>query len=43
VVAPERAAAVEAMSVLVAEGWGSDNPAFRQLFTSLGFPDASAA
>ncbi|MGH6678144.1 MAG: alpha/beta fold hydrolase [Bradyrhizobium sp.] len=43
VVAPERAPAVEALSVLVAEGWGSDNPAFRQLFTSLGFPHASAA
>ncbi len=43
VVAPQRAAAVEAMAILVAEGWGSDNPAFRQLFTSLGFPDASAA
>ncbi|MDO8293392.1 MAG: alpha/beta fold hydrolase [Gallionella sp.] len=41
-VAPERAAAVEAMATLVAEGWGSNNPAFRQLFTSLGFPDASA-
>ena len=40
---PERAAAVEAMATLVAEQWGSDNPAFRQLFTSLGFPDASAA
>lgn len=43
VVAPERAAAVEAMATLVSEQWGSDNPAFRQLFTSLGFPDASAA
>jgi pimeloyl-ACP methyl ester carboxylesterase len=42
VVAPERAAAVEAMATLVAERWGSHNPAFRQLFTSLGFPDASA-
>jgi len=42
VFAPERAAALEAMAVLVEEGWGSDNPAFRQLFTSLGFPDASA-
>lgn len=43
VVAAERAAAVEAMATLVSEHWGSDNPAFRQLFTSLGFPDASAA
>jgi pimeloyl-ACP methyl ester carboxylesterase len=41
--APQRAAAVEAMAILVSEHWGSDNPAFRQLFTSLGFPDASAA
>jgi pimeloyl-ACP methyl ester carboxylesterase len=24
------------------EGWGRDNPAFRQIFTSLGFPDATA-
>ena len=43
VVAPQRAAAVEAMATLVAENWGSDNPAFRQLFTSLGFPEASTA
>lgn len=43
VVTPERAAAVEAMTTLVSEHWGSDNPAFRQVFTSLGFPDASAA
>ncbi len=43
VVTPERAAAVEAMATLVSESWGSDNPAFRQLFTSLGFPEASAA
>ena len=40
---PERAAAVEAMATLVSESWGSDNPAFRQLFTSLGFPDATTA
>jgi len=43
VVSPERAAAVDAMAILVAENWGSDNPAFRQLFTSLGFPEASTA
>jgi pimeloyl-ACP methyl ester carboxylesterase/DNA-binding winged helix-turn-helix (wHTH) protein len=43
VVTPERAAAVEAMATLVSESWGSDNPAFRQLFTSLGFPDATTA
>lgn len=43
VVTPERATAVEAMATLVSERWGSDNPAFRQLFTSLGFPDATMA
>jgi pimeloyl-ACP methyl ester carboxylesterase len=43
VVTPERAAAVDAMATLVSENWGSDNPAFRQLFTSLGFPEASTA
>lgn len=41
VAAPDREAAVEAMAVLISENWGSDNPAFRQLFTCLGFPDAS--
>ncbi len=41
--APERAAAVEALATLVEDGWGRDNPAFRQLFTSLGFPGATAA
>jgi len=30
----------EAMMVLVRIGWGQDNPAFRQLFTSLFMPDA---
>jgi pimeloyl-ACP methyl ester carboxylesterase len=29
------------MAILISENWGSDNPAFRQLFTCLGFPDAS--
>jgi len=43
VVAPERAAAVEALATLVSENWGSDNPAFRQLFTSLGFPEATTS
>jgi pimeloyl-ACP methyl ester carboxylesterase len=38
---PERAAALEAMATLASEGWGRDNPAFRQLFTSLGFPGAN--
>jgi pimeloyl-ACP methyl ester carboxylesterase/DNA-binding SARP family transcriptional activator len=31
---------MEAMMVLVRIGWGQDNPAFRQLFTSLFMPDA---
>jgi class 3 adenylate cyclase/pimeloyl-ACP methyl ester carboxylesterase len=30
----------EAMTTLVRQGWGSDVPAFRQLFTSLFMPDA---
>jgi pimeloyl-ACP methyl ester carboxylesterase len=42
VVAPESAAALEATKTLVREGWGRDNPAFRQIFTSLGFPEATA-
>jgi DNA-binding winged helix-turn-helix (wHTH) protein/pimeloyl-ACP methyl ester carboxylesterase len=31
----------EAMSALIRVGWGQDNPAFRQLFTSLFMPGAS--
>lgn len=42
VVAPEGEAALEATKTLVREGWGRDNPAFRQIFTSLGFPEATA-
>ena len=30
-----------AMTTLIKTGWGRDNPAFRQLFTSLFMPDAS--
>ena len=30
-----------AMSTLIREGWGQDNPAFRQMFTSLFIPDAT--
>lgn len=30
----------EAMNMLIREGWGQDNPAFRQLFTSLFIPGA---
>ena len=32
----------EAMAVLTRTGWGSDNPAFRQMFTSLYIPDGTA-
>ena len=32
----------EAMITLTRTGWGRNNPAFRQLFTSLFFPDATA-
>jgi pimeloyl-ACP methyl ester carboxylesterase len=38
---PESAAAGAAMTVLVRQGWGDDNPAFRQFFTSLFIPDAT--
>jgi pimeloyl-ACP methyl ester carboxylesterase/DNA-binding SARP family transcriptional activator len=31
----------EAMTTLIREGWGSDNPAFRQLFTETFIPGAS--
>jgi pimeloyl-ACP methyl ester carboxylesterase len=30
----------EAMTNLIREGWGMDNPAFRQLFTTMFIPDA---
>jgi class 3 adenylate cyclase/pimeloyl-ACP methyl ester carboxylesterase len=30
-----------AMNTLVKQGWGADNPAFRQIFTSLLMPDAN--
>ncbi|WP_299626038.1 alpha/beta fold hydrolase [Pelagibius sp.] len=32
----------EAITTLVREGWGQDNPAFRQIFTSQLMPDATA-
>ena len=32
----------EAMMTLMKQGWGRDNPAFRQVFTSLFMPDATA-
>lgn len=31
----------EAMLVLIRQGWGQDNPAFRQMFTSAFVPDAT--
>lgn len=31
----------EAMMTLVRQGWGDESPAFRQVFTSLFFPDAT--
>jgi pimeloyl-ACP methyl ester carboxylesterase len=33
----------EAMLTLTRAGWGQNNPAFRQMFTTLFFPDASPA
>jgi len=30
-----------AMATLIREGWGQNNPAFRQMFTTLFFPDAT--
>jgi pimeloyl-ACP methyl ester carboxylesterase/AraC-like DNA-binding protein len=39
---PEESARREAMITLSATGWGADNPAYRQLFTNLYIPGASA-
>jgi pimeloyl-ACP methyl ester carboxylesterase/AraC-like DNA-binding protein len=39
---PEEIQRREAMVTLTKVGWGSDNPAYRQLFTSLYIPDATA-
>jgi pimeloyl-ACP methyl ester carboxylesterase len=38
---PEEAARREAMLTLTREGWDLDNPAFRQMFTSLFLPDGT--
>ena len=38
---PEELARREAMVTLTGVGWGQDNPAFRQMFTTLYFPQAS--
>lgn len=37
---PERVARGEALLAMVRVGWGQDNPAFRQVFTSLATPGA---
>ncbi len=37
---PEVARQTEAMITLVGIGWGRDNPAFRQMFTTMFMPDA---
>ena len=39
--APEEAERTRAMMQLIRLGWGTDNPAFRQMFTSLFFPDGT--
>ena len=39
---PEESARREAMITLTDIGWGADNPAYRQLFTNLYIPGASA-
>ena len=38
---PEAVAESEALVTLIRQGWGADNPAFRQTITSLFMPDAS--
>ncbi|HKU98551.1 MAG TPA: alpha/beta fold hydrolase [Vineibacter sp.] len=40
--APEDVARRRALGVLMELGWGQDNPAFRQVFTSLFIPEGSA-
>jgi class 3 adenylate cyclase/pimeloyl-ACP methyl ester carboxylesterase len=37
----EQVDAAEAFNILIRQGWGGENPAFRQLFTSLFVPGAS--
>jgi pimeloyl-ACP methyl ester carboxylesterase/DNA-binding winged helix-turn-helix (wHTH) protein len=39
---PQDAASAEAMVTLMRQGWGQENPAFRQLFTSLFIPGGTA-
>jgi pimeloyl-ACP methyl ester carboxylesterase len=33
----------DALETLIRQGWGQDNPAFRQMLTSLFMPDATTA
>jgi len=39
---PEQIAQSEALLTLMRHGWGQENPAFRQIFTSLFIPGATA-
>ena len=39
--AADQIATREALAILIREGWGKDTPAFRQVFTSLVFPNAT--
>jgi hypothetical protein len=39
--APEEIARRHALGMLIEHGWGQDNPAFRQVFTSLFIPEAT--
>jgi pimeloyl-ACP methyl ester carboxylesterase len=39
---PDEVVRRTALASLIRHGWGQDNPAFRQVFTSLFIPDASA-
>jgi DNA-binding winged helix-turn-helix (wHTH) protein/pimeloyl-ACP methyl ester carboxylesterase len=39
---PEGIARSDALVTLMRQGWGQENPAFRQIFTSLFVPDATA-
>jgi pimeloyl-ACP methyl ester carboxylesterase/DNA-binding winged helix-turn-helix (wHTH) protein len=41
-ISPDEMAQSEAMLTLMRQGWGKDNPAFRQMFTSLFVPGATA-
>ena len=39
---PAEVARRNALSTLILEGWGQENPVFRQIFTSLFIPEANA-